>query len=135
MAFWIINNSFKTCELIQTYNFSGFHARDVGKLAGLDLPLVAIHHQFLITPTIPEVKALKKEVPVIRDLEGSYYLRMERDGLLFGPYEKGEKMQLCEDWYRNGVDPGKYSEKCINVVQLEFGTPSIYILAAFLSGI
>ena len=84
----------------------------MGKLAGLDLPLVAIHHQFLITPTIPEVKALKKEIPVIRDLEGSYYLRMERDGLLFGPYEKGEKMQLCEDWYRNGVDPGKYFEKC-----------------------
>ena len=95
------------------YVFLGFHARDVGKLAGLDLPLVAIHHQFLITPTIPEVKALKKEIPVIRDLEGSYYLRMERDGLLFGPYEKGEKMQLCEDWYRNEVDPSKFFEECI----------------------
>ena len=88
---------------------TGFHARDVGKLAGIDFPLVAIHHQYFVTSTIPEVKALKKEVPVIRDLEGSYYLRMERDGLLVGPYETGEKMKLCDDWYRDGVDSGKFN--------------------------
>ncbi len=27
---------------------------------------------------------------------------------LFGPYEKGHKMKLCQDWYRNGVDPSKF---------------------------
>ncbi len=53
--------------------------------------------------------SLSQEVPVIRDLEGSYYMRMERDGLLFGPYEKGHKMKLCEDWYRSGVDPSEFS--------------------------
>ena len=88
-------------------NFLGFHARDVGKLVGIDLPLVAIHHQYFVTSTIPEVKAQKKEVPVIRDLEGSYYLRMERDGFLVGPYETGEKMKLCDNWYKHGVDSGK----------------------------
>ena len=89
-------------------SFPDFHARDVGKLAGLDLPLVAIHHQYMVTSTIPEVKALKKEVPVIRDLEGSYYLRMERDGLLLGLYEHGEKMKLSDDWYRDGVPGGEW---------------------------
>ena len=87
----------------------GFHAREVGKLAGLEMPCCAIHHQYLVSSTIPEVKALKKEVPVIRDLEGSYYCRMERDGLLFGPYESGEKMKLCDDWFLNGVPSGNFS--------------------------
>ena len=78
----------------------------MGLLAGIDLPLVPIDHQYLVTKTIPEVAALKKEIPVIRDLEGSYYLRMERDGLLMGPYERPEKMRVCEDWY-DQVPPGE----------------------------
>uniref|UniRef100_A0A672MI01 Dimethylglycine dehydrogenase n=1 Tax=Sinocyclocheilus grahami TaxID=75366 RepID=A0A672MI01_SINGR len=41
-----------------------------------------------------------------RDLEGSYYLRQERDGLLFRPYEKEEKMKLQDSWIRDGVPPG-----------------------------
>lgn len=76
-------------------------------MIGLDFPLMPIHHQYVVTKSLPEVQALKKEIPVIRDLEGSYYLRMERDGLLFGPYEEAEKMEMCEDWYLNGVPPGE----------------------------
>ena len=90
----------------------------MGKLAGIDFPLVAIHHQYFVTSTIPEVKALKKEVPVIRDLEGAYYLRMERDGLLVGPYETGEKMKLCDDWYKNGVDSGKLNLSSPGKIQI-----------------
>ena len=73
-------------------NVPGFHARDVGKLAGIDFPLVAIHHQYFVTSTIPEVKALKKEVPVIRDLEGSYYLR------------NGERWAACGSLRNRGED-------------------------------
>ncbi len=64
----------------------------------LDLPMIPIHHQYVVTSTIPEVKQMKTEIPVIRDLQGSYYLRKERDGLLFGPYEAAEKMKVQEDW-------------------------------------
>lgn len=79
--------------------FIGFWGREVGLMAGMDLPLVAIHHQYVVTSTIPEVAALKHEIPVIRDLEGSYYCRQERQGLLFGPYEHPDKMKLQEEWY------------------------------------
>ena len=65
-------------------------------MCGMNLPLVPMEHQYLVTKSIPEVQALKREIPVLRDLEGSYYLRMERDGLLIGPYEKG--CQAREDW-------------------------------------
>ena len=70
----------------------------MGKLAGADHPLIPIHHQYLVTTTIPEVQALTKEMPVIRDLEGSYYIRQERSGLLVGPYEKGHKMKMQDEW-------------------------------------
>ena len=76
-------------------------------MVGIDLPLVPVDHQYVVTSTIPKVKELKREIPVIRDLEGSYYLRMERDGLLFGPYEAVDKMRLVEDWYTEGPPPGK----------------------------
>ena len=53
-----------------------------------------------------KVKSLKREIPVMRDLDGSYYFRMERDGLLVGPYEEPHKMRLVSDWYDNGPPPG-----------------------------
>lgn len=76
-------------------------------MLGLKHPTVPAHHQYVVTATIPEVKALKKELAVIRDLEGSYYLRQERDGLLFGPYEKVERMRIQDSWAREGVPPGQ----------------------------
>ena len=85
----------------------GFHAREVGKLIGVDHALVPIDHQYLVTTTVPEVEALDFEVPVIRDLEGSYYCRQEKQGLLMGPYEEQELMRVVEDWY-DKVPPGTY---------------------------
>nr|XP_002815732.3 dimethylglycine dehydrogenase, mitochondrial isoform X1 [Pongo abelii] len=87
-------------------NAAGFWAREVGKMIGLEHPLIPVQHQYVVTSTIPEVKALKRELPVLRDLEGSYYLRQERDGLLFGPYESQEKMKVQDSWVTNGVPPG-----------------------------
>ncbi|MEQ2222341.1 hypothetical protein ILYODFUR_025165 [Ilyodon furcidens] len=75
-------------------------------MIGFEHPTIPVHHQYVVTATVPEVKALKKELAVIRDLEGSYYMRQERDGLLFGPYEKMEKMVLQNSWVRDGVPPG-----------------------------
>ena len=89
---------------------TGFWAREVGNLIGFQHPTIPVHHQYVVTATVPEVKALKTELPVIRDLEGSYYLRQERDGLLFGPYEKMEKMVLQDSWVRDGVPPGQWPD-------------------------
>ena len=83
-------------DLFEQLLLLGFWGKEVGKMCGMDLPLVPMEHQYLVTKSIPEVQALKQEIPVLRDLEGSYYLRMERDGLLVGPYEKG--CHAREDW-------------------------------------
>ena len=96
-------------------------------MAGLDLPVVPIHHQFLITSPLPEVEALTSELPVIRDLDGSYYMRQERGGLLMGPYEAPEKMKMCEDWYMDGVPPGEQNDLAPSSVQLIRNKCNVYI--------
>ncbi|CAH2297270.1 dimethylglycine dehydrogenase, mitochondrial [Pelobates cultripes] len=103
---WNVETPQGTIRANRIVNATGFWAREVGKLIGFEHPLIPVHHQYVVTATIPEVKALKKELPVLRDLEGSYYLRQERDGLLFGPYEAREKMRLQESWVTEGVPPG-----------------------------
>uniref|UniRef100_A0A667XCQ3 Dimethylglycine dehydrogenase n=1 Tax=Myripristis murdjan TaxID=586833 RepID=A0A667XCQ3_9TELE len=103
---WDVQTPHGTIRANRIVNATGFWAREVGKLIGFEHPTIPVHHQYVVTSTLPEVKALKRELAVIRDLEGSYYLRQERDGLLFGPYEKMEKMVLQDSWVRDGVPPG-----------------------------
>lgn len=102
---WDVHTEHGTIKAKQVVNAAGFWGREVGRMAGHELPMVAIHHQYIVTSTIPEVAALEHEVPVIRDLEGSYYCRQERKGLLFGPYENADLMKLQDEWW-DGVTPG-----------------------------
>eukprot|EP00419_Tripos_fusus_P066818 CAMPEP_0172928638 /NCGR_PEP_ID=MMETSP1075-20121228/218076_1 /TAXON_ID=2916 /ORGANISM="Ceratium fusus, Strain PA161109" /LENGTH=561 /DNA_ID=CAMNT_0013789925 /DNA_START=84 /DNA_END=1767 /DNA_ORIENTATION=+ len=80
-------------------NCAGLWAERIGNLAGIHTPSVVLQHQYVITETVPEVKAYHEkhghQLPVIRDLEGSYYLRDEGDGILIGPYENEDLVQLC----------------------------------------
>uniref|UniRef100_A0A8B9JIJ2 Dimethylglycine dehydrogenase n=1 Tax=Astyanax mexicanus TaxID=7994 RepID=A0A8B9JIJ2_ASTMX len=103
---WDVQTPHGTIRANRIVNATGFWARELGQMIGYPHPTIPVHHQYVVTATVPEVKALKTELPVIRDLEGSYYLRQERDGLLFGPYEREEKMVLQDSWVRDGVPPG-----------------------------
>ena len=72
---------------------TGNFARQTGKMVGLDIPVIPVEHQYILTGDIPEVVARKKagqpEMGVLRGADGSWYMREERGGLLLGPYEKG----------------------------------------------
>ena len=89
---------FANCILYIFLYLEGFWGRELGKLAGADHPLIPAHHQYFVTDTVSEVLDCKHEIPVIRELENSYYLRQEKKGLLIGPYESEEKVRLQEDW-------------------------------------
>ena len=65
-------------------------------MCGMRLPLVPMEHQYVVSKSVPEIQALKREIPVLRDLDGSYYLRQERDGILVGPYEMDARARA--DW-------------------------------------
>ncbi|MFO0996824.1 MAG: FAD-dependent oxidoreductase [Alphaproteobacteria bacterium] len=88
---WIVETDKGTIRCEHVVNAAGTWARDVGKLAGLDLPIVSMEHQYLVTETIPEVKSLGREFPLLRDPGASYYLRQEGQGMLYGPYEPDGK--------------------------------------------
>src|SRR5579883_2108037 len=51
-------------------------------MIGRHLPTVTLSHQYLVMEDVPELKARKERLPLLRDPDVSYYLRQERDGLL-----------------------------------------------------
>ncbi len=69
-------------------NAAGLWAREVAALAGFDLPLIPMEHQYFVTESIPEIEALGRRLPLIADRDGEYYMRQEGQGLLVGAYEK-----------------------------------------------
>ncbi len=68
-------------------NAAGCYAPQVGAMAGVEVPIVSVIHQYLITDTLPEMQALDYDPPIVRDPRVSSYYRREIDSLLVGPYE------------------------------------------------
>ena len=69
-------------------NAAGLWGREVGRFVGLELPVLAMEHQYLITGEIPEVVAAPKEMLHVIDFDGEIYMRQEGRGMLIGTYEK-----------------------------------------------
>lgn len=69
-------------------NAAGLWGREVAQLAGVELPLIPMEHQYFVTEEIPEIATLDRELPGIADRDKEYYLRQEGKGLLVGAYEK-----------------------------------------------
>ena len=68
-------------------NAGGLWAREVGRMVGLELPVLAMEHQYLITGDMPELAGRPEQLHAI-DFEGEIYLRQERGGMLMGTYER-----------------------------------------------
>ncbi len=78
------------CEIV--VNAAGYYARDVARMFGRDLPMMVMSHQYMLFDTVPEVAAYSAEtggkLPLLRDVDSSYYLRQEKHGFNLGPYER-----------------------------------------------
>jgi len=81
-------------------NAAGSFAKQVGEWVGLDLPIVNMEHHYLVTDNLPEVEALDREPPVVRDPKASCYYRQEQQGILIGPYERAG----AQAWGLEGID-------------------------------
>lgn len=88
-------------------NAAGQWAREVGKLVGVDLPIVPLEHHYIITEKVDEVGALPGELPVLRDTDASFYVREEGGGLLVGPFERNTK-----PWALDGI-PENFNSKLL----------------------
>ncbi|MCA8931990.1 MAG: GcvT family protein, partial [Rhodospirillaceae bacterium] len=67
---------------------AGLWGREVARMAGIELPLMTLEHQYFVTETIPEIAALGRRLPSVADRDSEYYLRQEGLGLLVGAYER-----------------------------------------------
>ncbi len=86
------------CEVI--VNCAGQWAREVGQMAGVNVPLVSVEHQYMITQ---QVEGLAKTMPTIRDPDRRIYFKEEVGGLVAGAYEPNPLA-----WAVNGI-PEKFS--------------------------
>jgi dimethylglycine dehydrogenase len=81
-------------------NAGGLWARKVGRMVGVDHPLVPMPHHYLVTDDIPEVAAIDGLMAAVTDLEGFTYLQREGNGVLLGVYEQNPRHWMVEgaDW-------------------------------------
>jgi glycine/D-amino acid oxidase-like deaminating enzyme len=69
-------------------NAAGLWARRVGRMVGVDHPLVPMPHHYLVTTEIPQIAAIEGDMAAVTDLEGFTYLQKEGNGVLLGVYEE-----------------------------------------------
>ena len=90
---WIVETDKGHLECEHVISCSGNFARKTGKMVGLDLPVIPVEHQYIVTEQHPLIKERKDknlpELGVLRDSDASWYMREEAGGLILGPYEQG----------------------------------------------
>jgi dimethylglycine dehydrogenase len=85
---WDVTTDKGTLVAEHVVNAAGLWAREVGRFVGLELPVLAMEHQYVVTGEIPEVVASAKEMLHVIDFDGEIYMRQEGRGMLIGTYEK-----------------------------------------------
>ncbi|MBT0956664.1 FAD-dependent oxidoreductase [Alphaproteobacteria bacterium KMM 3653] len=97
---WIVHTDQGDIRCEKVVNAAGYYAQRVGEwfkpYGGRTLPMMVMSHQYMLTDEIPEIEAWSNEnngnkLPLLRDVDSSYYLRQEKHGLNLGPYERNGK--------------------------------------------
>lgn len=86
-ASWDVVTDKGTVHAEHVVNCAGLWAREVGHMVGIELPVLAMEHHYLITEDIPELKGRDREIVNTTDYSGEIYVRQERGGALIGTYE------------------------------------------------
>ncbi|MEP4030170.1 FAD-dependent oxidoreductase [Roseibium polysiphoniae] len=105
---WIVHTEKGDIRCDYVVNAAGYYAARVGDWflphGGRKVPMTVMSHQYFLTEAIPEVEAWTKEhgrkLPLLRDVDSSYYLRQDTYSLNLGPYERN-----CQAAWVNANDP------------------------------
>ncbi len=127
------------CDII--VSCSGNFVRQTGEMVGLDIPVIPVEHQYIVTEAHPKILERQKEglpeMGVLRGSDGGWYMREEAGGLILGPYEKGAPCcyvngpsKDCEyELFQEDLDRlGPHIEHAINRVPIfgEVGIKKVY---------
>ena len=95
---WIVHTEKGDIRCEYVVNAAGYYAQTVGEwfkpYGGRTVPMMVMSHQYMLTDEIPEIEeytAQHGKLPLLRDVDTSYYLRQEKTGLNLGPYERNCK--------------------------------------------
>jgi dimethylglycine dehydrogenase len=101
---WVVETDKGSITCDHVISATGNYARKTGEMVGLDVPVIPVEHQYIVTEPHPALQQRKRdglpELGVLRESDGSWYLREENNGFILGPYEKGAP--AC---YVDGPDP------------------------------
>jgi dimethylglycine dehydrogenase len=90
---WLVRTDQGDIACEHVVSATGSFARRTGAMVGLDVPVIPVQHQYIVTEPHPEIlrrqRAGLPEMGVLREPDTSWYLREEAGGLLLGPYEVG----------------------------------------------
>ena len=84
------------CEIV--VNCAGQWAREIGLLAGVNVPLCSMQHQYMITERIEGVPT---DLPTLRDPDRLIYFKEDVGGLVMGGYEPNPI-----PWAEDGIPDG-----------------------------
>ena len=90
---WLVRTDKGDIVAEHVVSATGNFARRTGAMMGLDVPVLPVEHQYIVTEPHPAILARRAaglpEMGVLRESDSSWYMREENGGLLLGPYEKG----------------------------------------------
>jgi dimethylglycine dehydrogenase len=105
---WIVHTQKGDIRSEIVVNAAGYYAQRVGEwfkpYGGRTVPMMVMSHQYLIFEEVAAVRDWSAEVghklPLLRDVDTSYYLRQEKNGFNLGPYERN-----CRAHWADPSDP------------------------------
>jgi dimethylglycine dehydrogenase len=128
---WVIktNRGDITCEHV--ISCTGNYAITTAKMVGLEIPVIPVEHQYIVTDVDPTLQAYREagnvELPVLRESDSSYYLREERMGWILGPYEKGAPVCFADgvpETFEKDLFPGALERLMPHVEAAMYRVPS-----------
>ncbi len=94
---WEVATTAGTINAEHVVNAGGLWAREIGRMVGIELPVLAMEHMYLVTDDMPEVIEFNRErgheLPHAIDFKSEIYMRQERQGMVLGTYERN-----CVPW-------------------------------------
>jgi len=85
----VVINQSETIACDIFINCAGLWAAEVGKLAGVSIPLQSVEHYYLVTEPVNE---LPQPFPILRDLDSDFYIKGDAGKLVIGAFEPNAKL-------------------------------------------
>src|SRR5690625_1891711 len=89
---WVLSTPKGEVRAEYVVNAAGYRAGEVAAMFGRKLHAISMAHQYILFEDVPEVRewseSESRKLPLLRDVDSSYYLRQEKFGFNLGPYER-----------------------------------------------